>query len=57
MILIKCRLLLTKVTFRSVNNEAFIKSVFCEVKQFHESATEYISVLRECASGRYCLIQ
>jgi hypothetical protein len=56
MILIKCRLLLTKDSFLSANNEALTKSVFCEDKRFYEAAPEYISVLRECASGSYCLI-
>jgi hypothetical protein len=57
MIFLNAYLLLIKDSFLSANIEAVIKTVFCEGKQFHEAASEYISVLRECASGRHCIIQ
>jgi len=57
MIFLNADLLLTKNSFLSANIEAFIKIVFCEDKQFHEGASEYISVLRVCASGGYCILQ
>jgi hypothetical protein len=57
MIVLNADLLLAKGSFLSVNIEAFIKTVFCEDKQFHKAASEIISMLRERASGRYCIIQ
>ena len=57
MIFLNADLLLNKDSFVSANIEAFIKTVFCDGKQFREVASEYISVLREFASGRHCVLQ